>query len=81
MGAQGREDAVLEHGDAVRALGRSAAVGDKNGRLAAARPKEPIEDLRLRVRIHGGEAVVEEEHGGFPDEPPGKGRPLALAAG
>ena len=76
---QGRKGAVLEDGDAVRPLRRRAAVSDKNRRFALAGVKEPVEDLRLRMCIYGGEAVIQQKHGGLPDESPGEGRALALA--
>jgi hypothetical protein len=52
-----------------------------HGRAPAQRLAQPVQDLRLGVRVDGGQRVVQEDDARAPRERPREGEPLLLPPG
>ena len=73
--------AVLHVEDLVRVPYRRQAVGDDHRRAAPEFLLKGAEDVRLRMRVHGAQRIVQQQKLRLPDQGPGERGALALAAG
>ena len=73
--------AVFQHEDLIRRHQRGDAVADENDRGLAHVLLEVGADLRVGLRVHGGEGVVKDQNGRLLGQGAGNGCPLLLAAG
>ena len=81
MGSLTHAEPVLQHKDPVREADGGGPLGNDKGQGRMLHPPQGAAKGRVRGVIQGGGAVIQDQDGGLPDEGPGDGQPLTLAAG
>ena len=71
----------LEHDDPVGAARELERVRDEDRRAALHQPLEPLEELRLGLRVERRRRLVQQQDRRVAEQRPGDPDPLALAAG
>ena len=81
MGAKGCKAAILDKQDLVHLFNGGDPVGNEDRRLSGAGRVEILQNGLLRLGIHRGNTVIQNQNGGILHQCPGNGDPLLLTAG
>ena len=71
---------MVEHGNLIGMAHGRDAMGDQDGGRGLNIAAEAAQDTFFGVGVHAGQSIVEDENGWPPQERPGDGRTLFLAA-